>query len=48
MKTIIYDMDSRSYNLNLTQEQIEFAKWLMNEDILCDVKVIDEMEWDEI
>lgn len=48
MKVIVYDMDWNSYNLNLTLEQIDFAKWLMNEEILGDVKVIDEMTWKEI
>ena len=48
MKVIVYDMDWNSYNLNLTLEQIDFAKWLMNKEVLRDVKVIDEMEWEEI
>lgn len=48
MKVIVYDMNWRSYNLNLTLEQIDFAKWLVNEEILVDVKVIDEMTWEEI
>lgn len=43
MRVIVYDMDWRSYNLNLTLEQIDFAKWLVNEEILVDVKIIDEM-----
>lgn len=48
MKVIIEDLNSEKYNLNLSLGQIKFANWLVNNDIIYDVKVIDDMEWEEI
>ena len=48
MKVIIEDLDNNVYNINLTKEQIKFAHWLVNNDILCDVKIIDEIDWEDI
>lgn len=48
MKVIIQDMNNYTYNLNLSEEQIKFARWLAGNDILYYIKVIDEMDWDDI
>lgn len=48
MKVIIEGLDAKEYNLNLSEEQIKFAHWLVNNDILYNVNVIDEMDWEDI
>ncbi len=48
MKTIIKDLNAETYNLNLSEEQIKFARWLVNNDILYDIKVVDEINWEDI
>lgn len=48
MKVIIEDLDNNTYNVNLTKEQIKFAHWLVENDILYNVEVIDEMNWVDI
>lgn len=48
MKVIIEDMNIEKYNLNLSEEQIKFAHWLVDNDILYDIKIIDEMDWEDI
>lgn len=44
MKIIIKDFNNKVYNLNLTTEQVDFAKWLANHDALYSIKIIDEIE----
>ncbi len=48
MKVIIEDLNGEKYNLILSLEQIKFAQWLVNNDILYDIKVIDDMDWEDI
>lgn len=48
MKVIIEDLNCKEYNLELTKEQVEFAKWLYDKDILYKLQVIDKMEWEDI
>lgn len=48
MKVIIQDWDGTEYRLNLSDEQIKFAKWLSDKEILGCVSVIDEDGWEDI
>lgn len=48
MKVIIENLNGRTHNLNLSEEQVRFARWLVNNDILYDIKVIDKMDWEDI
>lgn len=48
MKVIIENLNGRTHNLNLSEEQVRFARWLVNNDILYDIKVVDEMDWKDI
>lgn len=48
MKVIIVDLNCEKHNVNLSEEQIKFAHYLVNNGILYDIKVIDEMEWEDI
>lgn len=48
MKIIIKDFNNKVYNLNLTTEQVDFAKWLENHDALYSIKILDEIEWEDV
>ena len=48
MKVIIENLNGRTHNLNLSEEQVRFARWLVNNNILYDIKVIDKMDWEDI
>ena len=39
MKIIIKDFNNKVYNLNLTTEQVDFAKWLANHNALYSIKI---------
>lgn len=48
MKVIIEDLNNTTYNVNLTKEQVELVKWMVERDIIYNAKVIDEMKWEDI
>lgn len=48
MKVILEDLNNEKYNLNLSEEQVELVKWMVRKDVIYNVEVIDEMDWEDI
>ena len=48
MKKVIIESNKGKFYLSLTEEQIEFAKWLFDKDIISNYTVIEDESWEEI
>lgn len=48
MKKVIIESNRGEFYLTLTEEQVAFAKWLFDRDIISNYTILEEESWEEI